>query len=185
MTNTEATSDNLEQISIKNLDVPLEQSIFFRSLIRELSGLLEEMIGIEEASGYISVVGQRVGTEIDNQYRKKLQVDHLNKAQVGEVLVDLKKRIEGDFYVIELDEDKIVLGNRACPFGDKVINRPSLCMMTSNVFGTIAADNNDYAKVVLGKTIASGDSMCHVTVYFNETEESEQQEGQEYYRAEG
>ncbi len=30
-------------------------------------------------------------------------------------------------------------GNRLCPFGELVRDRPSLCMMTSNVFGYIAA----------------------------------------------
>lgn len=47
-----------------------------------------------------------------------------------------------------------MLGNRACPFGDKVIGHPALCMMTSNVFGSIAADNLGYAKVVVEEAIA-------------------------------
>jgi len=172
-----------ESIEVKNLDIPLERDIFSRTLIRELSGLLEEMIGLEEASGYISVVGQRIGKQINNQYKNSLQIDNLDKQQIGDVLVDLKTRIQGDFYIIEADENKIVMGNKTCPFGDKVKDRPSLCMMTSNVFGTIGADNNGYAKVVLDKTIARGDSACHVTVYFNETDESEQAEGKEYYGA--
>jgi len=172
-----------QQIDVKNLDIPLERDMFSRSLIRELSGLLEEMIGLEEASGYISVVGQRIGNQINDLYKDSLQVDHLNKQQIGDVLVDLKARINGDFYVIEADENKIVLGNNTCPFGDKAKDRPSLCMMTSNVFGTIGADNNGYAKVVLDKTIARGDPSCHVTVYFNETDEAKQTDGKEYYKA--
>ena len=38
---------------------------------------------------------------------------------------------------MEENEDRIVLGNRRCPFGEKVLGRPSMCMMTSNVFGSI------------------------------------------------
>ena len=34
--------------------------------------------------------------------------------------MDLKRRIQGDFHVIEETEDRIVLGNRACPFGELV-----------------------------------------------------------------
>ena len=169
-------------IQVKNLDIPLERDIFSRTLIRELSGLLQEMIGLEEASGYISVVGQRIGNEINDMYKNTLQVDNLNKQQISDVLIDLKTRIKGDFYVIEADENKIVMGNNACPFGDKAIDRPSLCMMTSNVFGTIGADNNGYAKVVLDKTIARGDSNCHVIVYFNETDEAKKADGKEYYK---
>ena len=74
------------------------------------------------------------------------EVTVLSRRQLAEVLVDLKRRIEGQFYIIEESDDRIVLGNCACPFGDKVIGRPSMCMMTSNVFGVIAAENLGYAK---------------------------------------
>jgi hypothetical protein len=60
---------------------------------------------------------------------------------VRDVLIDLKRRIQGQFFVIEEDDDKIVFGNDACPFAEKVHGRPALCMMTSNVFGSIAAQN--------------------------------------------
>jgi len=172
-----------QQKTLASLDIPLERDVFSRSLIRELSGLLEEMIGLEEASGFISVVGQRIGFEINNYYQDALQVEELDKQQIIEALLDLKTRIQGDFFLIDTDEDKVEMGCKVCPFGDKVKNRPSLCMMTSNVFGTIAADNNGYAKVALDKTIAQGDSACHVTVYFNDTEEAQQADGREYYHA--
>ena len=173
----------LQDIPGNNLDIPLERDGFSRSIIRELTGLLQDMVGFEEASGFISVVGQRLGSEIQSYYKEALQVSNLNREQIDDVLVDLKTRIQGDFYIIESDENKIVLGNNACPFGDKVANRPSLCMMTSNVFGTIVADNNGYAKVVLDKTIANGDPGCHVTIYFTETEEAAEADGREYYQA--
>ncbi len=184
MTIPKTHKSDSKKIPIQNLDISLERDVFSRSVIRELSGVLEDIIGLEEASGYISLVGQQVGSEIGEQYKTALKVKRLNKEQIGKVLVDLKTRIKGDFYVIESDEDKIVLKNNQCPFGSKVKNRPSLCMMTSNVFGTITADNHGYAKVVLGETIATGAPSCHVTVYFNETEESNQEEGKEYYSRE-
>jgi predicted ArsR family transcriptional regulator len=98
--------------------------------------------------------------------------------------VDLKRRIQGDFFIIEEDEDRIVLGNRACPFGDKVLNRTSMCMMTSNVFGAITAENLGYAKVELQETIARGDAGCRVVVYLRPTSEAESAEGREYFRTE-
>jgi len=173
----------LQNSTVANLDIPLERDGFSRSLIRELSGLLEDMIGLEEASGFISVVGQRMGSEIETYYKEALQVSNLNQQQINDVLLDLKTRIQGDFYVIESDENKIIMGNRVCPFGDKVKDRPSLCMMTSNVFGTIVSNNNGYAKVALDKTIAQGDAGCQVTIYFKATEESDQSDGREYYKA--
>jgi predicted ArsR family transcriptional regulator len=169
--------------SIHALDIPIERDVFLRTLIRELSGTLQDVVGLEEASGFISVVGQAMGKQVDHAYKSALQVSHLSREQVAEVLVDLKKRIQGDFYIIEESEEKIVLGNRICPFADKVIGRPSMCMMTSNVFGAIAADNLGYAKVELQETIATGASGCRVVVYLQPTEEAEEAEGREYFRA--
>ncbi len=151
--------------SIKSADVPLNRDVFLRRLLRELAGTLEDVVGIAEASGYISVVGAAVGEHLDTEYRRALAVERLSRKQVADVLVDLKRRIDGDFYVLEETEDRIVLGNRACPFGAFVRDRPSLCMMTSNVFGHIAAENLGYAGVKLERTIARGDPACRVVVH--------------------
>lgn len=168
--------------SMHDLAVPLERDGFVRTLLRELSGCLQEVVGLEEASGFISVVGQRMGEQINHQYLTALEVESLTRPQVAEVLVDLKRRIEGDFFVIEQSDDKIVLGNRACPFADKVVDRPSLCMMTSNVFGLIAAENLGYSKVVIEEAIANGDAGCRVVVHLKSTEEAKAAEGREYFR---
>lgn len=147
------------------LQVPLERDIFLRRLLRELAGSLQEVVGLEEASGYISLVGAALGEQIDHDYRQALQVERLSREQVADVLVDLKRRIQGDFYVAEETEDRIVFGNRRCPFGEMVRDRPSLCMMTSNVFGYIAAQNLGYAGVELKQTIAEGHPTCTVVVH--------------------
>ncbi len=162
------------------LDVPLNRDIFTRTLIRELAGTLEDVVGIEEASGYISIVGASIGEQINQSYKAALQVPRLSRDQVRDVLVDLKRRIEGDFFVIEENENTIVLGNRQCPFAEKVIGRPSMCMMTSNVFGHIAADNLGYSKVELRETIAEGAPECRVIVYLQPTAEAAAAPGREY-----
>jgi len=169
---------------VSQLDISLERDGFCRTIINELSGLLQEMVGLEEAEGFISVVGQNIGNSINNEYKCKLGVDNLNREQIADVLLDLKARINGGFHLIEQDDEKIVFGNTQCPFEEKVIDRPALCMMTSNVFGTISAENNGYAKVVLDETIANGCDRCKVTVYLNSTEESQASEGREYFKDE-
>lgn len=163
-------------------EVPLERDIFLRTLIRHLAGTLEEVVGLNEASGFVSVVGQRIGEEINGAYKQALALEKLDREQVAQVLVDLKRRIQGDFYVIEQDDEKIVFGNRACPFAEKVLGRPSMCMMTSNVFGAIASDNLGYAKVALEQTIAQGHGGCRVVVYIKPTAEAEAAEGREYVK---
>jgi predicted ArsR family transcriptional regulator len=173
---------NPEVLSVKKADVPLERDVFLRSLIRELAGVLEDVVGLQEAEGFISVVGQAIGNQIDGDYRRALRVPRLTREQVAEVCVDLKRRIQGDFYVIEQDNDKIVFGNRRCPFEDKVLGRPSMCMMTSNVFGSIAAQNLGYGKVELQKTIAQGHQECRIVVYLQPTPAVEKTPGREYFR---
>lgn len=163
--------------------IPLDRDIFFRSLIRELAGTLEGIVGIKEASGFVSIVGQHIGDEINQNYRSALGADQLDRSQVASVLIDLKHRIGGDFFIIEENADRIVLGNRRCPFGEKVLGRPSMCMMTSNVFGSIAADNLGFAKVELRETIAAGKTGCVVAIYLKPTPETNAVEGREYVKA--
>jgi len=52
-------------------------------------------------------------------------------------------------------------------------------MMTSNVFGSIAADNLGYAKVAIEQAIARGDAGCWVVVYLKPTPEAEAAQGRE------
>lgn len=175
------STDKPTAVSIETLNIPLERDVFLRQLVRELAGTLESVVGLEEASGFVSVVGQRVGEWIDGEYRRALGADKLNRDQVVDVLVDLKRRIQGDFYVVEVNDERIVLGNRVCPFADKVKDRPSMCMMTSNVFGTIAAQNLGRAKVVLDRTIAEGDPGCRVVIYLKPSAEANAADGREYF----
>jgi predicted ArsR family transcriptional regulator len=169
--------------TIDQLDIPLERDVFLRTLVRELAGTLQDVVGLQEASGFVSVVGQRVGDKINESYKAALQVDRLSREQVAQVLVDLKRRIKGTFQVEYEDDEKIVLRNGNCPFEDKVIGRPAMCMMTSNVFGVIAAENLGYAKVGLERTIAEGHGECRVVVYLKPEGAAEKAEGREYFRA--
>ncbi|HTK86504.1 MAG TPA: methanogen output domain 1-containing protein [Nitrospiraceae bacterium] len=171
--------------SVKTIEdalVPLERDGFLRSLLRHLAGTLQDVVGLEEASGFISLVGQKMGDEINASYKSHLNLSNLSREQVAGVLVDLKRRIQGEFYIIEESDEKIVLGNKKCPFEDKVIGRPALCMMTSNVFGFIAADNLGYSKVAIEQAIAHGDSECRVAVYLKPTAEAEHATGREYFK---
>lgn len=163
-------------------EVALDRDLFLRSLIRELSGTLQDVVGLDEASGFISVVGQRIGDQIDREYRRAWGRSSLDRPEVATVLVDLKRRIEGDFSIVSQDDTRIVLSNTRCPFGDKVIGRPSMCMMTSNVFGVIAAENLGQAKVELQETIAEGAPHCRVVVHLQSTPEAEAADGREYFK---
>lgn len=167
---------------VEALALGMDRDLFLRTLLRELAGTLQDVVGLDEAAGFISVVGQRMGDEFNLRYRQALGQPALDRAQVAAVLVDLKRRIEGDFRVVEQDDTRIVLENRRCPFGDKVLGRPSLCMMTSNVFGVIAAENLGRSKVELVHTIAEGAPGCRVVVHLQATPQAEAAPGREYFK---
>ncbi len=160
----------------------LERDVFLRTLLRHLSGALEDVVGVRDASGFISIVGQRMGDELGAEYRRALGLERIPPEQLGAVLVDLKRRIGGEFRVVEQTEDRIVLAARTCPFGDKVVGRPSLCMMTSNVFGSIAAESTGFAKVDIEQAIARGDAGCRVVVYVRPSDGASAAGGREYVR---
>lgn len=175
-------SSNSELPIVANAAVSLERDVFLRSLIRELSGTLEDVVGLEEASGFVSVVGRRIGDQINAEYCDTLGTPKLTREQVTAVLVDLKKRIQGDFYIIEENDEQIVLGNRVCPFAEKVVGRPSLCMMTSNVFGVITAENLGYAHVEIQEAIARGDAGCRIVIRLNSEAANRVTDGREYFK---
>ncbi len=170
-----------DRLEFHRLPIPLDRDRFSRELLREFAESLKRTLGEEKAADFVSEIGEKTGSQFDMYYRAALKSLNLTREEVGAALVDLKRRIEGDFYIVEQTEEKIVLGNRACPFGSKVLDRPALCMMTSSVFGSIASSNLAYAKVKLEKTIARHDKECRVVVYLRESAEAEQAEGREYH----
>lgn len=178
---TETTTNELAR-KIATLDIPLNRDVFMRTLVREMANVLCDVVGFEQASGFVAVVGQSMGKQIDRNYRDALRLPALSREQVAAVLVDLKQRIQGDFYIVEQDDGHIVLRTRSCPFEDKVAGQKALCMMTSNVFGSIAADNLGYAKVELRQTIAEGARECEVAIHLLIGEQTDAIEGREYFK---
>jgi hypothetical protein len=81
-------------LQAQRFDIPFERDHFLCLLIRELAGTLEHVVGVQEPSGYIRMVGTAIGEQLDSIYRDAFAVDTLSKVQVADVLVDLKRRIE-------------------------------------------------------------------------------------------
>ena len=95
-------------------------------------------------------------------------------------LVGAAVSVAGDLsptYLAALGPD----GHLSVP-AEKVLDRPSLCMMTSNVFGVIAAENLGYARVVIERAIARGDGDCRIIVHLHPAPEGEEAPGREYFR---
>ncbi len=141
---------------------------FLRALVVELAQAVEGTQGPDVAEALVAQVGTNVGQRMEEGYRAARSVTGtLSPEQMADLYVRLKGAIDGDFYVIDADERRIVLGNRRCPFGDVVRRQPGLCRMTSSVFGGIAARNTGASAVVLEERIALGDPECRVVVWLD------------------
>ncbi len=160
-----------DEDTIQKAKVGLQPESFVRDVLQSLSHNLERVVGIEEARGFIRLVGEEIGCRIDRDYKRALGTEAFTPDQLASVLVDLKDRIGGGFRIESVDATSITLVNSRCPFGERVVGRSSLCMMTSNVFGLIAAESFGEASVRLDETIASGSSRCRVVVHFGTYED--------------
>jgi predicted ArsR family transcriptional regulator len=154
----------------------LDRESFSLDLIRDISGTLEDVVGLQEAEGYFALVGHHMGARLHDRYCAALG-RAIETPEIAGILTDLKARIGGSFVVESADDSRITFVNRDCPFGARVVGRRSLCMMTSNVFGFISAEVAGYAKVALQNTIAAGDGHCRVVVHLVRTDA----DGREYY----
>ena len=143
---------------------------FLRALVVQLARAVELNAGPDSAAAAVAQVGIDVGGQMEQEFRVAQSiVGRLTPDQLAHCYVRLKHAIDGGFYVVEATHERIVLGNRKCPFGDVVQLAPSLCRMTSSVFGGIAARNSDEgAAVLLEERIAVGDPGCRVVVYLQE-----------------
>ena len=146
------------------------RDVFLRALVVQLSQAVEHAGGPDLSEDVVAEVGVTVGGQMEVEYRAaKDVVDRLTPEQMADCFVRLKHAIDGEFYVVEITDDRIVLGNHRCPFGNAVRKSPSLCRMTSAVFGGIAARNHDHGSaVVLEERIAVGDPGCRVVVHLGE-----------------
>lgn len=162
--------------------IALDRDTFMRRLIASLGLLNEGILGSDVAGAYIMNVGLSMGAAIEAEYKRFWELDRpFTVDEYTHVIVDLKQKINGNFSLVANDPTKVVVRTTSCPFDAFVRQSPSLCFMTSSVFGGIAARNFGYAKVVLHKRIALGDPGCYVTVHLQRTPEAEASVGKEYY----
>lgn len=137
---------------------------FLRRMLGEMSATIQDVAGTEQASSYFASVGSLIGDWVNSVYHKDIGTADFDIEQLGRIFMDLQSRIDGGFVVVSVEPDRIVLRNNRCPFGKHIQGRPSMCMMTSNILGKIAAENCGYARVTLQRTLAQESGTCDVVV---------------------
>ncbi len=162
--------------------IALDRDLFMRRFIASLGHLNEGVLGSDVAGAYIMNVGLSMGAAIEAEYKRFWGIERpFTLNEYAHVIVDLKQKIQGNFSLVSKSAEKVVVRTTSSPSDAFVRQSPSLCFMTSAVFGGIAARNFGYAKVVLHKRIALGDDGCFVTVHIQRTSEAEASVGREYY----
>ncbi|WP_409331249.1 LuxR C-terminal-related transcriptional regulator [Trujillonella humicola] len=138
---------------------------FLGAVAVHLAQVNEDTAGPAAAQATVSAVGERVGTRLEEEYRRARALSGpLTAPQLAGLFVTLEHAIGGDFSVESVVGDRIVLTNRRCPFGDAVRQAPSLCRMTAGVLGGIATRNTGDSTIRLAQRIAVGDPRCRVVV---------------------
>jgi anti-sigma regulatory factor (Ser/Thr protein kinase) len=94
---------------------------FLRALVVQLAQAIERTGGPALAEEAVAQVGIDVGSQMEAEYRQAADVvGRLAPEQLTECYLRLKHAIDGRFHVIEVTDDRIVLGASRCPFGDVV-----------------------------------------------------------------
>ncbi|MGF1658323.1 MAG: methanogen output domain 1-containing protein [Rubrimonas sp.] len=161
---------------------PDDREHFLQEVVGALAETIEQVVGLDQAQGFIAVVGDKIGRAIDAEYRGRAGGGEMRLDQVAEALVDFKRRIDGGFSIAAIDAQGVVLVNTRCPYGREVLGRESLCMMTSTVFGRMAAENLGFAHVRIDEAIARGDRRCVVSIRFDEDAPGRSIGGRSYFR---
>ncbi len=165
------TVDPLPDLSEARPEGGFGKESFLRALVVQMARAVEYNGGPDAAEAAVAQVGADVGGQMEAEFRRAREiVGTMDPQQIGDCYVRLKHAIDGNFRVVEANEQQIVLVNDRCPFGEVVQMAPALCRMTSSVFGGIAARNNDGpVAVLLEERIAVGDPGCRVVVALDPT----------------
>lgn len=158
--------------------VARSQSQICRQLVGFLTASLRDLLGEEAAESLMAQAGQTVAEGLDACYRKEFRVNKLSRAQVASVFVDPKTTIGWPFHVLYESDDRIELSTEACVSEELTEGYSALCMITSNVFGVIAAENLGYARVTVDQSTTSGNGGCRISIHL---EPDESAAGREYF----
>ncbi|WP_197289399.1 methanogen output domain 1-containing protein [Saccharothrix sp. NRRL B-16348] len=144
---------------------------FLRALVVQLANAVEAQQGPDAAQRAIAQVAVDIGGQVEQEFRQATGATGtaLSAQRIADCVVRLKAAIGGTFRVVDVTDERIVLVNGQCPFGPEVRQSPSLCRMTTAVFGGIAARNTGRAAVTLEERIALGDPGCRVVIHLGDS----------------
>ncbi len=145
------------------------------------TGGMAQGVNCSSLESFIKKIVLNSSEVLEDIYRDSHELnDILTLQEFGDLLVNLKNTIGGEFKVTEVTDSSLSLQTTKCPFGSLIESAPALCHMTSSIFGGIAARNYGYAKVELKKRIALGSDHCDICIH-RDPQTCEQIIGDEYF----
>ncbi|EGV17865.1 sigma 54-interacting transcriptional regulator [Thiocapsa marina] len=165
---------------------PSRAVAFLQSFVSEIAKAMDraECPSCAAHLEQIEQIGLTAGVCLEEKAREVLGSPRpMDRDHYADLIVEIKNQIGGRFSRASGEAGTVRVVNSRCPFGEQVKHAPSLCRMTSSVFGGIAARHFGYAKVELRQTIAGGDGSCDVCIYLD-PQLAARNEGTEY-RADG
>jgi DNA-binding NtrC family response regulator len=165
---------------------PSRAVAFLQSFVAEIAKAMDrtECPGCAAHLEQIEQIGLTAGVCLEEKAREVIGSPRpMDQDHYADLIVEIKNQIGGQFSRASGEAGMVRVVNSRCPFGEQVKHAPSLCRMTSSVFGGIAARHFGYAKVELRQTIAGGHDACDVCIYLD-PHVAARNEGTEY-RADG
>ncbi|MCX7338572.1 MAG: methanogen output domain 1-containing protein [Alphaproteobacteria bacterium] len=159
---------------------PLTDKVFFLStILEELVGAIESLVGFEEAAGLMHIVGHNIAEKVHPHSEE----GHLLTAdQALSIFNDCMKAKGGEAYLLSPDPDKRVIKIKECLFGkEHVKNHPSLCKLTTSILGRFIAQNHGYSRIEIKETIAQGCAECHINIDLKPSSDTESSHGIEFF----
>lgn len=135
--------------------------------LKEMMVGMCQNIEVNQLKEAINKTSTQIGKDISELYRRFHNSPKLTKSQLIDSIIDAMNKLGAKFSLVTENEERITFRNSTCLFGHDIKKCPILCMTTSNIIGTIVAENLGYGKVELKRTIAQGNTEDIINVYLN------------------
>lgn len=141
-----------------------ERELFLAMLVRAFNDTLCDTVGPREAEGFNHLVGMAIAEQVLASYLAVAGVSRLDLTATLDAMRDWKRRLGGDFTILERTDKRVVLVNGRCPFAGMIGDSGAMCRVASHVFGHMVAESQGYGRVTLSDTIARGSHGCRIVI---------------------
>ena len=154
----------LKVSSFRAAPVASDREMFLATVVKALNDTLGDTVGPREAKGFDHLVGMAVAEQVLAGYLAAAGASRLDLTATLDALLDWKRRLGGDFTILERTDKRVVLVYGRCPFAGLAGDTGAMCRVASHVFGHMVAESQGYGRVTLTDTIARGAAGCRIVI---------------------